>query len=79
MTAAATENEAPHALAQCGPNNDDPIGPLGPRPPPAGAVIEVGRWPIVIEGKQIAEYEDARCEIPRRVYSYAKPETGDES
>jgi hypothetical protein len=59
-------------------NEADAIGPLGPRPAPADEVIELGRWPIVIEGKQIAEYHDIECQQVRRAYSYAKPETGDE-
>lgn len=52
----------------------DPIGPLGPRPPPPDAVIEVGRWPIEIEGGQIAEYDDLEMTRVRRAYSYRRPE-----
>ena len=56
----------------------DCIGPLGPFPLPASEVVEVGRWPVVIEDGQICECEDLDCEQPRHAYSYRKPETGDQ-
>ncbi|MEQ8823809.1 MAG: hypothetical protein RIC14_05500 [Filomicrobium sp.] len=60
------------------PDEQDAIGPLGPRPPPAEEIIEVGRFPIIIEGKQIAEYDDLECQLVHRAYSYRKIETGDD-
>jgi hypothetical protein len=55
----------------------DFIGPLGPHLPEEPREWELGRFPIVIEGKQVAEYSDLECTEFRRSYSYAKPETGD--
>lgn len=56
----------------------DCIGPLGPFPVPSTEVVEVGRFPVEIDGKWVTEFDDIECTEPHRVYSYSKAATGDE-